>query len=109
MSMRGYPRRRWRKQLQQASGLSGYHTDRRSATDCRPFHTYIPKPVFAASICKSSGLFIGPAMASVTPGIWFCPPLHRDQTAMGRRSRRTSRSPASMSDQWCTVAIDHTT
>ena len=27
----------------------------------------------------------------------------------GRSTRRTSRSPASMSDQWCTVAIDHTT
>ncbi len=39
--------------------------------------------MFATSIRKGVGLFICPAMAPVSSGTRFCPPLHGDQTASG--------------------------
>ena len=66
-----------------ASGRAGYHADRRSASDRRSFQTNVGKAVFAASIRKGGGLFVGPAMARVTSGPSLCPPLDGDQTTTG--------------------------
>jgi MerR family transcriptional regulator, copper efflux regulator len=63
-----------------ALGRTRYYADRRSAPDCRLFRANVGEAVFAASIPKCGGLFIGPAMAPVTSGPWFCPPLHGNNT-----------------------------
>jgi MerR family redox-sensitive transcriptional activator SoxR len=47
------------------------------------FQTNVGEAVFAAYIRKGGGLFVGPAVALVTSGTWFCPPLYGDQTTTG--------------------------
>lgn len=66
-----------------ASGRTGYHADRRSAPDRRPFEANAGIAVFAAPIRKGGGLFLGPAMALVTSGPLLCRSLQGDETATG--------------------------
>ena len=67
------------------------------------------KALCAAPIRKGGGLIVGPAVAPVTSGSGLCPSLNGDELPPGKSNRRSSRSPASTSDQWCTLAMDQTT